>query len=97
MAGKRLSGIIRISPMAVTITELSMKGRNPNCPDDGCQLDEKSSWPILPALSIGEAFTSNPRTMSSGNSNTTNTQNIVQLPAPYSFNRLAAIMLVHFL
>jgi hypothetical protein len=74
-----------INPSAVTNKELRMNGKKPNCPDEGCHADEKSSCPMDPILKIGEALIIRPRTIRRGSNKTRNRHAKVQAPAEYSF------------
>lgn len=81
-----------ISPIAVTMTELIIKDKKPNCPADGCHWDEKSNWVTLFTLKIGEALITKPNTINKGSNSTRKTQTDVQLLAVKSFNFLDAII-----
>ena len=55
-----------INPIAVTTNELSIKGKNPNLPEEGCHAEEKSNCPTSPILKIGVALMMRLSTISNG-------------------------------
>ncbi len=91
-AGNRLKGIIITNPITVTSRDPTRNGRNPNCPEEGRQADEKRRFVILSKRNIGNAFMTSPRAIDNGKINTSDTEKIVHVPALYSFIFLNSII-----